>query len=244
MMHALGVVFVGTFGLIVGSFLNVVILRMNTGKGFGGRSQCFSCNKILEWYELIPVISFLIQGGKCRSCRSKISPQYPLVELTTAILFSLTAWFITNEIAMLFWLILVSLGIVIAVYDIHHRMIPIIPMIVFAIVGIFLGFHFLGILIALPFMLLWVISSGKWIGLGDIELIAIMGIILGWLSGFSAIMTSFWIAAAVMVPIVWLFKKKKMKRNPEIPFGPFLLIGFFVVGVCGIDVLKIIMKMI
>jgi prepilin signal peptidase PulO-like enzyme (type II secretory pathway) len=244
MIHLFLIICLGILGIIVGSFLNVVILRMNTGKGLGGRSQCFSCNHTLSWYELIPVVSFLVQQGKCRSCRSKISIQYPLVELVTGILFAITGFFITSGWHLFVWLLLVALGMVIAVYDMKHRMIPVIPLVWFTVIGAFLGFHIFGIIIAAPFLLLWIISSGKWIGFGDIEIIGMIGVLLGWISGFSAIMISFWIASAVMIPIVYLVKKRNIKQNPEIPFGPFLLIGFYLVGVCGLDVLKIIMKMI
>src|ERR1700752_70221 len=75
------------FGTIIGSFLNVVALRYNTGFSLGGRSRCFSCGKTLYWYKLIPLFSFLIQGGRCRKCHSQISIQYPLVEALTGLVF-------------------------------------------------------------------------------------------------------------------------------------------------------------
>ena len=78
------------FGTIIGSFLNVVILRYGTGKSFAkGSSQCFSCGKKLSWYELVPILSFLFQKGKCKGCGSKISWQYPLIETITGVLFLL-----------------------------------------------------------------------------------------------------------------------------------------------------------
>src|SRR3989344_4234135 len=84
------------FGAIIGSFLNVIILRYNTGLsqknsiGFSGRSHCFSCGKNIKWYDLVPVLSFLFLKGRCRHCKSKISIQYPLVEFITGILFLAT----------------------------------------------------------------------------------------------------------------------------------------------------------
>ena len=83
--------FVFIFGLLIGSFLNVLILRHNTGMPWAvGKSKCFHCNKNLEWYELIPVFSFITQKGRCNGCKAKISLQYPLVELITAFVFTLS----------------------------------------------------------------------------------------------------------------------------------------------------------
>src|SRR3989344_1035853 len=76
------------FGLIIGSFLNVVIYRINTRKSLHGRSACMSCQNQLLWYELIPVFSFLGLKGRCRNCKTKISIQYPLVELMTGLIFT------------------------------------------------------------------------------------------------------------------------------------------------------------
>ncbi|MFA4853534.1 MAG: prepilin peptidase, partial [Bacteroidales bacterium] len=87
-MSILIFVFIFLLGTIVGSFLNVVIFRFNTGRTITtGRSICMNCNRDLRWYELIPVLSFLIQSGKCRRCASKISHQYPLVEIVTGLVF-------------------------------------------------------------------------------------------------------------------------------------------------------------
>jgi len=75
------------FGAIVGSFLNVVVLRHGTGRGLEGRSGCMSCAKKLRWYELVPIFSWSLQSGRCRGCGSKVSAQYPLVEFFTGLLF-------------------------------------------------------------------------------------------------------------------------------------------------------------
>ena len=135
------------FGSIVGSFLNVVILRYNTGKTLSGRSQCFSCQRKLRWHELLPVVSFLALRGKCRTCRSKISIQYPLVEFLTGVIFALTAsktlslgvlfsnidlqppfYFshipIVYTLLTAYYLLLFSFLVVIFVYDLRHKIIP------------------------------------------------------------------------------------------------------------------------
>lgn len=244
-MHILLIIFAGILGLIVGSFLNVVILRMNTGKGFGGRSMCLSCNKTLHWHELIPVVSFLMLKGRCAKCHSKISRQYPMVELITGLLFASVVINFSGPIHIILWFIAISLGMVIAVYDFHHRMIPVKPLIALAVVSLLLGFHIIGaVLVALPFLALWFISLGTWIGFGDIELMAVIGLALGVSRGFSAVILGFWIACIVILPIVFYLKRKGKKHNPEIPFGPFLLFGMYLVGVWGINIVTIVSKMV
>lgn len=175
-MQGIFIATTAVLGAIIGSFLNVVILRMNTGKGINGRSMCFSCGKTLSWYELIPIVSFLMQHGKCRSCRSRISVQYPLVEIMTAALFAGMAAHadaMNHPVTFVLWLVAVSVGVVIAVYDILHRVIPVVPLVILFVVSIALGMHGIGFLVVpIPFLILWVISRGKWIGFGDIELMA------------------------------------------------------------------------
>lgn len=239
-VNLFSILFFFILGTIVGSFLNVVILRINTGKGFGGRSQCLTCNRTLSWKELIPVVSFFLQKGRCAKCHTKISVQYPIVETITGILFVVTSYFVTSNYELVLWLLVVSLMVIISGYDVLHRMIPVVPMILLALITWFLGFHILGLVIAIPFFLIWVLSAGTWMGLGDVELIAIIGIGLGVSSGVSAVILAFWIACAVMLPIMYVMKKRKKKRNPEIPFGPFLLLGMYLVAVCGLDILKLV----
>ncbi|MEY2702943.1 MAG: hypothetical protein RLY43_1581, partial [Bacteroidota bacterium] len=120
-------------GAIIGSFLNVVILRINTGRGLNGRSGCLSCNKKLHWHELIPIVSYFVLKRRCSGCKSKISWQYPLVEISTAILFF--AIFqkqipvfeyapLLALIEIIFYLIIWSILVVIFVYDLRHTIIP------------------------------------------------------------------------------------------------------------------------
>lgn len=164
-------------GIIIGSFLNVVIYRYNTGKGIGGRSFCMSCGKKLSWYELIPLFSYLIQLCRCRNCKSKISFQYPFVEFTTGILFVLVClkygisfygfswWF-------LYGLIQVSILMVIFIYDFKHKIIPngfVYVFILLAFLQLLISnfiliksFNFInldfwsGPLMALPIFILWI----------------------------------------------------------------------------------------
>ena len=278
------VIFSGMLGLIIGSFLNVIIFRMHTGKGIGGRSMCLSCGKTLSWYELIPVFSFLFQRGRCTQCRSKISWQYPLVEGATALLFGLVAFAYAQPlvgvlyaeplssslvplIPVVFWFAMIAIGMVIAVYDFRHRVIPVGGLVAFlalCLVGGCLGgmvnFQFLiptgamsgalGIwghvagaaLVPLPFFAMWVFSRGRLMGFGDIELMAGIGFLFGVVSGFSAVALAFWVGVLV-VGITFAVRRLALKRGQAIPFGPFLLIALFLVGVFGWDVFAIILGM-
>ncbi|MBU1563954.1 MAG: prepilin peptidase [Patescibacteria group bacterium] len=242
------------FGLAIGSFLNVVICRLETKESIlVSRSYCPKCKKSLKWFELIPIFSFLIQKGKCRYCGKKISIQYPLVELATGLLFLFVILNYSSVIpnlignpdlinfrwipafaGMTFNLIIISLLIVIFVYDLKHYIIPdkiVYPAIIIA--GIF-NFQFsifnefsifkLSILSALGasgfFLSLVLISKGKWMGLGDVKLAFLMGLILGWPNIFIALFLSFAFGAIIGLILI-AFKKKGLKS--EIPFGPFLI---------------------
>src|SRR3989339_1660823 len=100
-------VFVFLFGAVVGSFLNVVILRLNTGQSIvSGRSKCFNCAKKLKWRELLPIISFVFLRGKCSACKAKISWQYPLVETITGIIFVLLFQQSQNIFGFGFWILI------------------------------------------------------------------------------------------------------------------------------------------
>lgn len=249
--------FIFVFGLIVGSFLNVVIYRLNTGKSMAkGRSMCMSCAKQLNWYELIPVFSFLFQKGKCTKCRESISFQYPFVELTTAILFVVIYMktlfpFGVSLISVLSFLAILyvaSLLIVIVVYDIRHKIIP--DVLVYQLValgigllffreltlpayGVFFGF-FQAILVTLPFYLIWFFSKGKGMGFGDVKLAFALGFFLGISRGIIFFLLSFWIGAVVGVILLAFFKKYSMKT--QIPFAPFMIVAFFITMLWQIDI--------
>ncbi len=235
-------------GLIIGSFLNVVILRINTGKGLGGRSQCFSCNRQLRWYELIPVVSYLVQRGRCTQCRSRISVQYMLVELITALLFvgvALQLSVLEQPVTFILWLILISAGMVIAVYDIYHQVIPEWPLVVFMAASIALGMHGLGfLLVPLPFFILWALSKGRLMGFGDVEIMAAMGALLGVVAGAEAVIIAFWIACIVILPWYGVQKLRKKHVSNKIAFGPFLLVATYLVGIVGVSIFDLMITMV
>ncbi len=230
-------VFIFIFGTIIGSFLNVVILRYNTGYSpVATRSRCFNCGKILKWYELIPILSFLIQFGRCRKCRSKISWQYPLVELLTGILFLIIFLKFGYSLITGYWLLVISLLIVVAVYDLRHQIIP---------DGLVYAFDFLALLSLTSFYdfwmgtilfcffgSLWLISRGKWMGLGDAKLALGLGWLLGLERGLIAVLFSFWLGAIFGIFLLFLGGKNYTMKS-KIAFGPFLVLGTIIAFLCG-----------
>jgi leader peptidase (prepilin peptidase)/N-methyltransferase len=253
-------VFLFVLGLVIGSFLNVVILRYNTGKSLGGRSGCFSCGNKLNSIDLLPVLGFFINKGECRYCHAKISWQYPLVEIITGIIFSAIGFLNLSEIInfllnyssiglinvflLLLIFIIASLLIAISVYDIRHKIIPdglvyafIIISLVYSLTKIFISpisfpwwqILVAGPIVALPFLLIWIISKGTWVGFGDIKLLLGIGWFLGIIGGILSIFAASFLGliySLILMLINNLSKtNKKITMKSEIPFGPFLIFG-------------------
>lgn len=247
----IGAIVFGLFGLIVGSFLNVVVLRSGVGP-ITGRSVCMSCGTQIKWYDLIPVFSWFNLHGRCRACGSHISIQYPLVELSTAILYALIGgapFVFGGIIGQIEFCIIAALLVAISAYDLRHTIIPDAWVYVFILLA-FIAMTFpvlviasrdmsiwsvllAGPIAALPLFVLWLVSSGRWMGFGDVKLALGIGWLLGPTLGFIAIMFSFMIGAAVMLPLLLLGKFTHSRRFPiphlgltmksEVPFGPFLI---------------------
>ncbi len=245
-------------GLIIGSFLNVVILRFNTERSLGGRSACMSCQNSLCWYELIPVFSFVALQGRCKTCKTKISIQYPLVEFVSGIIFGLLFLKFSNlfmagtlDFAFIYayYAVSFSLLLVISVYDIKHKIIPDTLALVFGLLA-FGGMFFVtdtglylhlpplsqfiaGFAVSVPFALLWLVSGGTWMGLGDAKLSVGFGFLFGLSILISGVMMAFWIGAVVGIFLVFL--KKIAGFKSEIPFAPFLVLGLFIAFFCGVN---------
>lgn len=239
--------FVFLFGLIIGSFLNCVIYRLEKGKSFlKGRSFCPQCKHLLGFFDLIPLLSFSFLRGKCRYCKKIISWQYPIVEISTALIFLLifnyqfaiyNQFSITNFQNFLnfaYLLIVSCFLLIIFVFDFKHYIIPdevIFPAIILSLIfnlqfAILNGLQSFGPAIfsasaaAGFFLAIVLISKGKWMGIGDIKLAFLMGLILSWPNILVALLFAFWSGALVGIILI-IFRKKKLRS--EIPFGPFLI---------------------
>lgn len=228
------------FGLIFGSFLNVCIYRLPENKSIGGRSACPNCKKKISWVENIPVASFIFLKGRCSSCGQKISLQYPLVEILTALLSLATLVHVRFNLVEygLWFLILICPLIVLAVIDLQHQILPdriTLPGIgagiglnlypywplwqeglLFSLKGILLGGGFL-YLLGLAYM---VIRKKEGMGGGDVKLAAGLGAFFGW-QAMVLIFFSSSVLALLFAGVSRLFSKKV----EIIPYGPFLAIG-------------------
>lgn len=209
----------GVFGLIVGSFLNVVILRFNEA-GIGGRSACTSCKRRLHAADLVPVLSWIFLRGRCRYCQHSISIQYPLVESATAIFFIGIVGARLPLIPTTLAFVILSLLICLFVYDLQHKLLPDVwvwPFCALSLVfGVFSANYQLpaaslllaGPMAALPILFLWALSSpftgysGAWMGFGDVKLALGIGWLLGFPLGLVAVFFAFIIGAVVSVCIL------------------------------------------
>lgn len=243
-MTPAGVVFVGIFGLMLGSFLNVCISRLPKGQSIvRPPSHCFSCNTPIHWYDNIPVVSYLILGGRCRACRAPYSPRYLFVELITGLVFAWLAWAYGDNPPLL-GSRLVFAGLLIALFatDLETQRLPN----VLTLPGIALGLVFsiwlppgiqssligaaLGAFVLLAIRWLWKRAMGvDAMGLGDVKMMAMIGAFLGWQQVWLVLFLSS-ISGAVLG---MLFMTRGRSVQSKLPFGTFLALAAFVAALRG-----------
>ncbi|HHD92143.1 MAG TPA: prepilin peptidase [Candidatus Portnoybacteria bacterium] len=226
------------FGASIGSFLNVVIDRLPTGKKLTGRSHCDFCGYQLKWFDLIPIFSFLWLKGACRRCHKKLSWQYPLVEILTGLIFALISWRVFNhlsidslsifgELSLVYLFLITSLLIIISVIDWKTFLIPdnliyfgIITTLIWQAFQVhFWNYLISAILVSAFFWALVIFSNEKWMGAGDAKLVFWLGLILGYPQILVALFISFFVGALVGLVMISFYKKG---LKTQIPFGPFL----------------------
>lgn len=251
-------------GLFVGSFINCVVYRVYNKESFlKGRSKCPKCGHKLKVLDLIPVLSFLFLGGKCRYCKEKISIQYPLVEIGTGLLFFSVAYLLQANfletgffnlafLNLLFYFFITTCFVMIFVFDFKWFIIPD-------------GLTFTGIIVTLTYLLsqtfvfdvlsqdillqrvitafvvflfffaLYFFSGGRAMGFGNVKLVILLGLLLGFPKILPALFIAFAIGAIIGI-ILMLFKKKGIKS--EVPFGPFLVLGTFIAMFFGDHIIQ------
>ena len=242
----------GVLGLFIGSYLNVVAWRwyrqdQQSPHQLGSRSKCPHCGKMLSWTELVPIVSFIVQRGRCVKCKAQLGFRYPTVELTTAIIFaSIVVVYGFHPISLLL-LILASVFLVLALVDSETQLIPdrlsVIALAVTAfslvilrvpnllhrpillglptfehgVVGALIGVGILGSIV--------LVTKGRGMGIGDIKLAGVLGLSLGGPATLLALFTGF--VSGAIVGLV-LIQGKKASLKTAVPFGPFLVFGWLI----------------
>lgn len=248
------IIFFFLFGIIIGSFLNVVICRLQTEETLLGRSHCTKCEKQIAWYDNVPLLSFLLLRGKCRNCKEKISWQYPMVEFSVGLLFSLVGMLVfslmdaSSWTETVFYLGLFSMLAVIFVYDLLTMYIPMIMVwIAIAWTALYLAISqwffvtaFFDVTFPVDFvshiasglgafLFFWAlvrVSNETWMGMGDVYLAFLVGLVVGWPGILWAMTLSFGLGSVIGLLLV-AFGKKGMKS--QVPFAPFLALGIILV---------------
>lgn len=243
------------FGTVFGSFYNVVGDRLPEGKSIvTPGSHCTNCNHQLTPIELIPIFSYIFQGGKCKKCKTKLSLFYPMFEIVTGLMFMLCYLKFGLTPQIIVPITLISMFLIIVVSDIHYMIIPDEVLIVFGIllcIEIFVinsptpflsgydGWFSLFLAIksgAISFSIMFLIKvigsymfKKEAMGGGDIKLLFIFGLCLGWTNAILSI----FLGSVVGLPISLLVMK--LKKTHIVPFGPFLVIGACIIIFTGFD---------
>ena len=231
-MQSLMIIYFGIVGLILGSFYIVVGLRVPLKESVvKPRSSCSNCNNALSPVELIPVLSYLMQRGKCRSCKATISPIYPFMELITGVLFAVSPFIVGWGTELLICYTLISLLVIITVSDLAYMIIPDKILIIFASIFIVLQFTvgdrqwldiLLGAIIGFGFLLLIAVVTNGGMGGGDIKLFGLLGFILGVKLVILAFFFSVVYGAVIGMLMMLL---RVLKQRQPVPFGPFIAVG-------------------
>ncbi len=230
------IVFSGLFGVLLGSFGNVLIFRVPANRSINGRSHCMHCKHVLSWFELIPVLSYLGLRGRCRKCHKHISFQYPLIELLSGCIGVLAVMHVPALLPAFFFGVSLWLLLVLAVIDGRTGTVPYtlsIPFVASSLLyTLLLGPLTQGAGINLAasivigagfFGLQWIISRGRWVGSGDILLGAGVAALVGTPPlTLIALGLSYIIGAVIAVGFL---AARKKTLAAALPFGPFLACG-------------------
>ncbi len=238
------------YGACIGSFLNVIIYRVPNDISIAkGRSYCPRCNEQIKNYDLIPVVSYLVLGAKCRNCRSKISSRYPLVEIFTGLV-AVNIFMVKGfSVISVFIFIVSAILIAITMIDFDTMTIPDGLVIALIPLAIFMAFiqadisvlsRIIGFFAAsLPMILLNILIQDSFGG-GDVKLIAVCGFMLGWENTLLAMFIAILIGG---VYAVYLLVSGKSKKGAHIAFGPYICIGVYAALLYGNEIISIYLGM-
>jgi leader peptidase (prepilin peptidase)/N-methyltransferase len=226
------------FGIVIGSFLNVCIFRMPKHQTVvTERSHCMTCGYQLSWYDMVPVFSWLFLRGKCRKCKEPISPQYPIVEAVNGLLYVMIFAVKDFTLESILYCLLASALLVLSVIDWRTYEIPIEINILILVLGIIRVvtdpknrmLYLLGFLSVSVFLwLILVISKGRAIGGGDVKLMAVAGLLLGW----KLIILAFMLGC-ILGSIIHLLRMKISGADRVLAMGPYLAAGIMIAALWG-----------
>jgi leader peptidase (prepilin peptidase)/N-methyltransferase len=242
-MHVTAEVVAGVFGLLIGSFIGVVVDRVPRQESIVlPPSHCVACSAPIRAYDNIPIVSYALLRGRCRACGTRIPPRDAFLELGTGVLFVLLAWRLTSAWELPAYCVLAAAGVAISAIDIEHMRIPSVlvyttvalgaPLLVLASAGTHrwsaLASAAVGGAIAFGVFAALFYAVPRGIGFGDVRLAGLCGGFLGWI-GYREVVAGFVISFIVAgVPAALLLAAHKVQRRTKIPFGPFLALGTIV----------------
>jgi len=221
------------YGILIGSFLNVCIYRMPRNEGVAlERSHCMNCGYQLRWFDLIPIFSYLFLKGECRRCKEKISIQYPIIELLNGVAYLGIYRLLGLQIETILACLLFSALLILFMTDLSHQIIPneVVLFILFLggvqtwLDGRYL-YHIIGFFAVSGFLLLLVAITRKPLGMGDIKLMAVAGLLLGWDKIILALMIGAILGSLIGVTLILM---GKLKLKDYVPFGTFLATGIMI----------------
>ncbi len=231
------------YGIVIGSFLNVCIYRIPKKENIAiVRSHCMTCNHQLQWYDNIPLFSWMILRGKCRYCKAPISPQYPIIEASNGILWLLVAMIKGISVESLLYALLFSALLTLSVIDFRTYEIPAGINIFILTLGLIMTVlnytewldHVIGFLaVSIPLYIIIIVTDGRGIGGGDMKLMAAAGLLIGW----KLIILAFALGCIIGAPI-HVLRMKIAKADRVLAMGPYLSIGILIAVLWGESIIR------
>lgn len=245
------------YGASLGSFTQVLVTRLHVASVLNGRSKCLSCGEKLRWFDLIPVLSYLVLRGKCRTCKNSFGMEHLAVEVSFGAVFVFVYYMVLAgrgvSIDSFLWLLYysalcISLG-AITLYDLRHKLVPGMFFIIFLLLSLIAmalryasgesGFTLLApLFVASPFIIAFLITKGRALGFGDILMYLAVGAFFGLEQGLAVLFLSVWIGGIVAL-ILHLKNGRKYGMKSSLPFVPFITLAFLIVLFTDIDIASI-----
>lgn len=226
------------FGIVIGSFLNVCIYRIPKKEDIVKiNSHCMSCNYKLKWYDLVPIFSYIFLGGRCRKCKAKLSIQYPLIEGLNGILYVLVVAVNGITIESLLYCLMFSALVTLSVIDFRTYEIPFginLFILTLGLIRVALDYrnflnYLIGFISVSGFLyLLFLLTKGRGIGGGDIKLMAVSGLLLGWKCNILALAIG-----CIVGSVIHVIRMKVSKEDHVLALGPYLSVGIMIAALWG-----------